>query len=103
MENNIDYIRDVGKAILIKKALKNMLDVEPELNFYSDHIEIFYPPDKLKIAQKNFELMMESPQKTVRTSIMPVLNPFIVKKIGFWVILTAMAIFFTGAITAEKK
>lgn len=73
-------IEVLGKAKLLQQGMTSFFNVKPDLDIQSDYVRIFYAPDKLIKAQKNFETKMEQEPGELRPEIKQIITPYIMKK-----------------------
>lgn len=75
-------IQSIAKAKALALALQKITGVEPSLSYETDHVLIYYQPDRLKQVQTYVEKIAASGKKPgdVRVNWMPVVTPFAVKK-----------------------
>ena len=82
----------ITKAKISQAGMKSVFGVSPELDIREKTVRVFYPPDKLRIAQSNFQKRMEEPPGDLRVEINPVITPYILKKMA----IPAFVLFVSG-------
>lgn len=70
----------VGKAKLYQQALFGILNVKPELDIRQNYVRVFYPPNKLKAAQKGFKNLMSRRSTDLKIDLRPVIVPSVLGK-----------------------
>jgi len=73
-------IETIGKSKLIQAGLQKLLGIKPTLDIRDKYVRVFYPPDKLKMAQDNFKKVVEKEPGKIRVEIAPIVTPYYVKK-----------------------
>lgn len=71
----------IGKAKLYQAGLNRLLGVMPSLDIKEKHVNVYYPPDRLKTAQKAYKALVESPPGEVRVDVKSIIQPYYVKKL----------------------
>lgn len=89
-------IRDIAKAKLTAMALGKWLGVDPELDIQQDHVRIYWPVEKLAIAQDGFSSAMQQKDKNIRVDLVPVLMPVLTKKYGIYAAGALLSAFLLG-------
>ncbi len=80
------------KAKATGRAMSEWLDVEPDLDIQDDYVRIYYPPSKLKSAQKKFSNNMNVPGR-VRVDLVPVMSPYIIERYGMWALAALFGLY----------
>ncbi len=76
----------IAKAKASAIAMKGFFGVEPELDIQSNYVRVYYPPNTLIKAQKVFNDKMDGPPGNVRVDIKEVVNPYVIKKYGPYIL-----------------
>ncbi len=75
-------LKVIANAKIQSYAIEKIFGERPELDIQEDYVRLYYPADKLPKVQKKFELIMKSPPGPVRYDLQPILNPYMIKKLG---------------------
>lgn len=75
-------IQAVTKARILQQGMKGFFGVEPALDIQPQYVRVFYPADKLKVAQTNFSNKMTAPPGELRPEIQQIITPYLLKKIA---------------------
>ncbi len=70
-----------------QKAIGKLFGVEPEMRIDGSFVTLYYPPDKLKMAQQTFSNLMGKQQTgDVRYSFEQVPLPWVIKTFALYVL-----------------
>lgn len=94
-------IRSIAKAQALGLALKKTTGIEPSYVYETDHVLIYYEPDRLKQMQEYVEKIAASGRKPgdVRVNWMPIITPFAIKKAVPYVVGILAIGYFLGKAT----
>ncbi len=73
-------ITSIGKAKAQGLLLKRLFGVEPNYEYGSDHVRVYWQPDKLKIVQMKIAKMQTVQPGDVRIDWFPAVSPLVIKK-----------------------
>lgn len=72
-------IESIGKSKAYGFALEQFFGEKPSYSYETDHVKIYYTPDKLKRVQARIASMASSGPSDVRISWVPMMTPQIMK------------------------
>jgi len=88
----------IGKAKALQRAFKRIFGVAPEMDIQDTFVRLYYPADKLKIAQRRFSDLVSKEPSDVRVNFLPITTPFLVKRYAPY----AIALFIVGLVAGRS-
>jgi len=76
-------IQNIAKAKTTGLILKNLLGVEPEYQYYNDHVRLWYPKESLPAVHEKINTIAVNSEKPsdVRIDLVPMFAPIGIKKV----------------------
>lgn len=88
----------IGKAKVLQKAFQRIFGVAPALDIQDTYVRLYYPADRLKIAQRRFSELVSKEPSDVRVNFLPITTPFLVKRYAPY----AIALFVVGVVVGRS-
>lgn len=92
-------IKVIAEAKIQAMGIKTLFGVAPELDIQDDYVRLYYPPDKIQLAQDKFKVIMASPPGPIRYDFNGVAVPWGIKNFGLGILGLAVFGFFIGRYT----
>lgn len=90
-------ITTIGRAKALSLAIEQLVGVEPSMQIATDHVRIYFQPDRLLQVQQRLREMEESGPSDVRIDWFPAFTPMIIRK----TLPIAGLVFLAGVITGR--
>lgn len=86
----------IAEAKIQAFGISQFFGVMPDMDIQEDYVRLYYTPDKLEVAQANFNKMMASPPGPIRYNFQPVAVPYTIKNFGLAILGLFVFGFFVG-------
>jgi len=87
----------ITKAKLYGKALNIITGQAPDYDIQPNKIRVYYQPDHLRAAQKQFEKMVKS-KSDISVEWLPIITPYLIKTYAPYLLLGLTAAYVIGKI-----